>query len=87
VTIVGLRRVAGSAEATTPPDATRGQSAHTACWVLNDYDARGTIVRRWDRCPPDDDDFYLPSSCRNNNQPTAIYPLGTFPRGLKKVTR
>jgi hypothetical protein len=23
-------------------------------------------------------------SCRNNNQPTAIYPLGTFPRGLKK---
>jgi hypothetical protein len=24
-------------------------------------------------------------SCRNNNQPTAKYPLGTFPRGLKKV--
>ena len=24
-------------------------------------------------------------SCRNNNQPTAIYPLGTFPRGLKKA--
>jgi hypothetical protein len=23
-------------------------------------------------------------SCRNNNQRTAIYPLGTFPRGLKK---
>jgi hypothetical protein len=23
--------------------------------------------------------------CRNNNQPTAIYPLGTFPRGLKKA--
>jgi hypothetical protein len=24
-------------------------------------------------------------SCRNNNQPTAIYPLGTFPRGLNKA--
>jgi hypothetical protein len=24
-------------------------------------------------------------SCRNNNQTTAIYPLGTFPRGLKKA--
>jgi hypothetical protein len=24
-------------------------------------------------------------SCRNNNQPTVIYPLGTFPRGLKKA--
>jgi hypothetical protein len=24
-------------------------------------------------------------SCRNNNQPNAIYPLGTFHRGLKKA--
>ena len=24
-------------------------------------------------------------SCRNNNHPTAIYPLGTFPRGIKKA--
>ena len=24
-------------------------------------------------------------SCRNNNQPNAIHPWGTFPRGLKKA--